>query len=195
MKPVLTGSLNCQEVAGKKLCFMSRKTLGLRLSLLAFLSLILIACATLSNYERPRVYLTDLQFQEASMLAQTFLLRLRIDNPNDTALPINGIDVKLGLNGYSLAQGLSNQSLSVPRFGSADIEVRATTTLLSLVQQILSLQNQSQQQLSYEIAGRLHLARTLGFRRYSFPFQEKGVLDLETPLNRSTRFNSVLGGR
>jgi LEA14-like dessication related protein len=172
---------------------MSRKTLGLRLSLLVFLSLVLMACATLSNYERPRVYLTNLQLQEASMLAQTFLLRLRIDNPNDTALPINGIDVELILNGYSLAQGLSNQSLSVPRFGSADIEVRATTTLLSLVQQILSLQNQ--QQLSYEIAGRLHLARTLGFRGYNFPFQEKGVLDLETLLNRSARFNSVPGGR
>ncbi|WP_240761581.1 LEA type 2 family protein [Nitrosococcus wardiae] len=157
------------------------------------MSLALMACATLPNYERPRVYLTHLQFQEASMLAQTFLLRLRIDNPNDTALPINGIDIELILNGHSLAQGLSNQFLAVPRFGSAEVEVRATTTLISLLQQVLFLQGQ--EKLSYKIAGRLHLARTLGFGQSDFPFQEKGVLDLATLQKRSTRLNAVPGGR
>lgn len=163
---------------------MYRKIVGPRLALLASLTLALMACATLSNYEQPRVYLTDLQLQKAGMFAQTFLLRLRIDNPNDTALSINGIDVEFSLNGHSLAQGLSNQPLSIPRFGSATVEVQATTTLLGLAQQIFSLQNQ--QKLTYEIAGRLHFARTPGFGKYSFPFQEEGVLDLETMLNRGT---------
>lgn len=126
------------------------------------------------------------------MLAQTLLLRLRVDNPNNIALPINGIDVELILNGHSLAQGLSNQSLSIPRFGSADVEVEVTTTLISLLHQILSLQNQ--QKLSYEIAGRLHLPRTLNFGRHDFSFQEKGALDLrglETPLKKNTLFNAI----
>lgn len=170
-----------------------RRILDPKWGVLTLLSLALMACATLSNYERPRVYLTHLQFQEASMLAQTFLLRLRIDNPNDSALTINGVNVELILNGHSLAQGLSNQSLSVPRFGSAEVEVQATTTLISLLQQIFSLQGR--EKLSYEIAGRLHLDRSLGFGRYDFPFQEQGVLDLDRIQKGGTRLNTVPGGR
>ncbi|GEM20400.1 LEA type 2 family protein [Nitrosococcus oceani] len=170
-----------------------RKILASRLGVLALLSLALMACATLSNYERPRVYLTDFQFREASMLAQNFLLRLRIDNPNDAALSINGMEVSLNLNGHPLAQGLSNQSFSVPRFGSAEVEMQVTTTFINLVQQMLSLQGQ--RVLNYEIAGQLHLARALGFGRRVFPFQEKGVLDLKTMGNRDISFNYPPGRR
>ncbi|ADJ28328.1 LEA type 2 family protein [Nitrosococcus watsonii] len=169
------------------------KILGSKVGMFACLSLLLTACATLSSYERPRVYLTDLQFREASMLAQHFLLRLRIDNPNDSALSIDGMEVSLNLNGHPLAQGVSSQSFSVPRFGSTETEMRVTTTFISLVQQILSLQGQ--RELNYEIAGQLHLTRALGFGRRVFPFQEKGVLDLETMGNGGISFNSPPGRR
>lgn len=180
MKSLLVGNF---LPPAKNTLALLKKAMRCRGSLLILLSLALTACATFPNYQQPRVYLTNLQLQQAGLFAQTFLLYLRVDNPNDTAISLNGIDVSISLNGHSLAQGLSNQLVSIPRFGSAAIKVQATTTLISLVQQVLSLQNKSK--LTYEIAGRLYLDRTLGFNRSSFPFQEEGVLDMGALLNRN----------
>jgi LEA14-like dessication related protein len=64
---------------------------SLLLTLMIVTAALLNACATLSPYkESPRVSLVSIQPQEMGVLEQRFGLQLRILNPNDTAIPVEG---------------------------------------------------------------------------------------------------------
>lgn len=140
----------------------------------AFFILLLAGCASLSTFEKPRVNLVNLQLEKANVLSQTFLLTLRIDNPNNYGFRIDGVDVDIALNGKTLAQGLSNQAIQVPRYGSIELNMTATTHLLGLLQQILVLG--TRQPIDYRVSGHLNAVR--GFAgSVKVPFSEQGELD------------------
>lgn len=138
------------------------------------------ACAGLfTNVEQPEVYVINVQPAEgeSGLLEQRLKVDLRIRNPNDHDLAINGVDFHLDVNGNRLARGLSNESVTVPRLGEATISVIASTTLMDLVRQISKLgQNQD---LAYAVKGKLHLGSGWGGR---IPFESSGqLLDKTTP--------------
>jgi LEA14-like dessication related protein len=139
--------------------------------------LLLAGCASLSGtFEQPRVAVAGLTLEDANLLSQTFGVRLRIDNPNDYRIKVDGADVRIALNGQPLAQGLSNRSVSIPRYGSANLEISATTELLGLLQQILVLG--TRQNVDYEVSGHMNLGRGFLAGTQRFPFRLRGVLDL-----------------
>ena len=104
---------------------MSRKDLVLlrSLVLLAAAAVTLASCAWMHGREPPQVSLAGVDTSPAgdSSGSQSFearvQLKLRVRNPNDTAIDYNGISVELDVQGKSLASGLSNQSGTVPPFG------------------------------------------------------------------------------
>ncbi|GAB6068114.1 hypothetical protein JCM13664_14330 [Methylothermus subterraneus] len=138
--------------------------------LLLFLAL--GGCADLSTFAHPRVSLADLQLRGGRLLAQDFLIGLRIDNPNAYGFKLNGAVADVFLNGHLLARGLSNHPVEVPAYGQADLNLIATVQTFQILQQILS----AQQSLAYRIQGHLSLSR--GFSRdLRIPFETQGSLD------------------
>ncbi len=134
-------------------------------------------CASLSgSFEQPRVSVAGLTLEEANLLSQTFGVRLRIDNPNDYRIKVDGAEVRIALNGEPLAQGLTNRSVSIPRYGSTRLNISATTQLLGLLQQILVLG--TRQNVDYEVSGHMNLGRGFFSATQRFPFRVNGVLDL-----------------
>lgn len=142
---------------------------------LVFFLVLLAGCASLSHLERPRVSLASLQLGQTNLLSQDFRLGLRVDNPNDFGVRIDGAEVAVKLNGQTLATGLSNQSVEVPRYGSALVNVNAHASLLGIVRQVLSLSQR--QRIPYEVTGKLRLTRGFGVE---IPFKEAGELDWAT---------------
>ncbi len=144
------------------------------IALLCFLSLWLSGCANLSTFEHPRVSLVDMQLRGGRLLAQDFLLTLRIDNPNAYGFNLNGAVADVFLNGQPVARGLSDHAVKVPAYGQADLDLIATVQTFQILKQILNLG--LKQPIDYRIQG--HLSASRGFSRdIRIPFADQGTLD------------------
>ncbi|OGQ96297.1 MAG: hypothetical protein A2521_12245 [Deltaproteobacteria bacterium RIFOXYD12_FULL_57_12] len=142
--------------------------------LLAMLPLLLaVSCASLLYRERPRISVVDLRLTNATLFEQNYLVVLRIQNPNTADIPIIGLQYELELNDQFFASGVANQPVTVPGLGSAVIEVETTSTLLSIFNQLSALQQETGQDLSYRLKGKIHLANLS-----SLPFNYSGTISL-----------------
>ncbi len=101
-------------------------------------------------------------------------MKLRVHNPNDVDLPINGLVFDVELNGLQFAKGVSNKAVTVPRMGDALLEVAATSQLSNVLRQMRELQKDGRDRIDYRIYGSFAL-EGLG----SVPFERKG--DLQIP--------------
>ena len=135
--------------------------------------LALAACARLGEAEPLRVQLADIRLLPGGLLEQRFQVELRLGNPNDFDLALDGLTFALELNDMPFARGLSNQAVTVPRLGEARLRVVASTTLIDLVQQVLILGQRSD--LSYRIEGVVYLR---GAARRKLPYETSGRLRL-----------------
>jgi len=101
------------------------------------LALLLAGCASLFWMgEKPNVEIVSIMPKEIRLLEQTFLMELRIQNPTDTDLDINGMAFELEINGQPFAKGVSNQSVKVERLSTKIVEVEAYTGLTSILRQL-----------------------------------------------------------
>ncbi|NQV19987.1 MAG: LEA type 2 family protein [Rhodospirillales bacterium] len=156
----------------------------MRLKLLMLpLVFLLGACATSTqDAAPPTIQLTNLRLGALGLLSQEFLLDIRVGNPNDFALPMDGLTFRLEVNGKYLAEGFSDQRVDVPRLGYATVAVTGTTDTLSVVRQLLSL-GQSDT-LDYSLSGIAYFGR-LGVRR-SVPYTRTGSISLSPAKNHIT---------
>lgn len=136
---------------------------------------VLSACAGLGGLAHPpEVSVAGLSVAQIGFFEQRFALKLRVQNPNDVELPINGLTFTIELNGQPFLTGLSDKAVTVPRFGEALIEVMATSTLGSALKQLRELQKGGRERIDYRIVGRLNLSG-IG----TVPFERRG--DLQMP--------------
>ena len=105
------------------------------------------------------------------MLEQRFEVGLRIYNPNNRDLKIDGVDFELDVNGMRLARGAGAVDLVLPRLGEAETTVRASTSVLDIARQVMAAGRS--ETLSYTLSGRIHLGSGLGG---SLPFSKSGEL-------------------
>lgn len=141
---------------------------------LAFwLLLALTACASFDDAVPPDVSLSNLRLVGGGLLDQELLVDLRIRNPNDFELPLDGLTFNLELNGEPFADGFTNEAVTVPRLGEAKVPVTASINLIDLVQQMLALGREGD--LNYRIDG---LAYLRGLTGRKVPYETTGRLQL-----------------
>jgi LEA14-like dessication related protein len=130
-------------------------------------------CASLTSLEAPEVRVTSLQMLESApgSLEQRFAVGLRLTNPNNRAIDVEGLDFELELNGNRLARGVTDNAFELPRLGEAETRVVVTTSLFDVLRQALDLAGRSDAAMDYRVRGRLHLGS--GFVR-SIPFDREG---------------------
>ena len=134
--------------------FTSRATLA-RLLPMAALALS-FGCASFGSLmESPEVSVVNLEPEAASGFEQRFKVDLRITNPNERPLEVDGLRFELDVNGQRLARGQTGDSVSVPRLGDAVISVSATTTLLDVFRQVWAAQKAKG--VRYRVSGRVFL--------------------------------------
>lgn len=138
-----------------------------------WLVLAVAACTSVEDAQPPEVSLADIKLLPGGLFEQKFQLDLRVTNPNNFDLPLEGLSFKLALNDRPFAQGASNESVTVPRLGEARIPVVASTTVLDIMQQVLSLGRSAE--LTYRLEG---LAYLKGLTRRSVPYVRDGKLRL-----------------
>jgi LEA14-like dessication related protein len=146
-----------------------------RLLLVVMLALTVTACASVSSLEAPEVRVTGLTMLEAEpgSMEQRFLVSLRLTNPNNRSIVIDGLDFELDINDRRLARGVAGERFELPRLGEADTSVVVTTSLFDVLRQVMALGNKRDGGLDYRLRGRLHLGS--GLVR-TLPFDHRGRL-------------------
>jgi LEA14-like dessication related protein len=119
---------------------------------------LLHGCSTLGEIEAPTLYLANITLADATLFEQQYRLQFRVQNPNPVALPIDGIAYELEINGMPFAKGASDQSLTIPRFGSALLEVEGASNLWDILRQAKDLKPEKTGQLQYRLKGKLSIA-------------------------------------
>jgi LEA14-like dessication related protein len=107
------------------------------------------------------------------VLEQRYGLQLRILNPNDTALPVAGMQYSLQINDREFAYGVSRQPVSIPAYGEAVLDVDVVSNLLSVLQQLQEANTGKQDSLKYRLSGSLSLENRFG----KLPFDYHGELN------------------
>ena len=150
-----------------------------RLLALVLAGLLLSGCSLmrLQQAEPPRVTLTSLAPVKLSVFEQRFDLGLRLQNPNDFALPVQALDYTLAINGEDFASGVSRTDLTVPAFGEEVVTVTVTTDLLSSLDRLRRWQRDPPRSVAYRLSGRAHLADT----PVRLPFSYTGSVGLGAP--------------
>lgn len=142
-------------------------------TVIVLVAILLGACATLSPYkDAPRVSLVSIQPQEMGVLEQRFALQLRILNPNDVAIPVNGLSYAVEINDREFAYGVSQQAVEIPAFGEALLDVEVVSNLLNVMQQLQALRGETRNSLAYRLTGKISLANSPA----SLPFDYSGEL-------------------
>jgi LEA14-like dessication related protein len=135
--------------------------------------LLIAGCATLNQYpEQPRVSLVSIQPKDMTLLEQRYGLQLRILNPNETAIPVEGLNYSLEINGREFAYGVSRQAVSIPPFGEALLDVDVVSSLLNVMQQVQEMSSEQQNSLKYRLSGKLSLSNSM----VKLPFDYHGEL-------------------
>ncbi|MBK5517863.1 LEA type 2 family protein [Pseudomonas sp. TH10] len=124
--------------------------------ILSLLLLSLSACALFPNRDPVNINVVGLEPLPSQDLEVRFAIKLRVQNPNETAIDYNGIALDLEVNGHSLASGVSDQSGSIPRFSETIVSVPVSISAFSVLRQTLGLsQTQTLDNLPYVLRGKL----------------------------------------
>lgn len=114
------------------------------------------------DFRDPEVRLLKVDVVKAKLLEQKFVLRFRIDNPNDISLPIRGLNYNVKLNGVLLAEGQSDKSFTVPARGHHTFEVPVRTNLWRHLKRIVNSLEDPDEPISYQLQGEVKTGLMFG---------------------------------
>ena len=159
-------SLRCPRTTA-----LSRCVAGLLLAAL------LTACALAPKLESPKVSIVGAQVVSGDLFTQHLKLRLHVQNPNDRALPVKGLEYTIEVEGEQFSSGESAASFEVPALGEAEFDMNVTTNLAGALMKLLARgPNARGQEVSYRLSGKVTLSQGL-FR--SIPFEQRGTFKLQ----------------
>jgi len=149
-----------------------------RCLVLSVMAAVLMAgCAGIhTRAEAPYVSLSNLEILEVGLFEQRYRLRLRIQNPNDFALPISGMRYELEINDKRFAKGVSRQSITIPAYGEGLVDVEVVSNLGRLMEQFSGLTAGRVQKVSYRLSGSVSLAHSV----VKLPFEYKGDVSMDS---------------
>ncbi|HEY8507642.1 MAG TPA: LEA type 2 family protein [Steroidobacteraceae bacterium] len=133
--------------------------------------------ALVPKLETPNLSIVNVQVEKSDLWEQRLKVRMRVQNPNERALPIRGLSYRLDVAGQELARGVSGTSFTVPAFGEAEFDMNVTANMASAIIRLLGSQDDSRiDHLDYRIVGKISLSE--GFLR-SIPFEQSGTFRLK----------------
>jgi LEA14-like dessication related protein len=142
---------------------------------LLLVAVALSGCALfVPKLETPRLNIVDIEVVKANFLQQQLRVRMRVENPNDRTLPIQGLSYTVYLSGQEFATGVSDASFVVPALGTAEFNMDVTANAAGALFAVFS--KPRGQGIDYHMKGRVELSH--GWLR-SIPFEQSGTFKLQ----------------
>lgn len=119
------------------------------------------------------VTLADIQPAQFGLLQQEYAIRIRVQNPNNSQIRIDGLSYQIDLNGELFAKGVSRQSTVVEPFGEVVVDATAVGNLGAFLSQFVRMQKSGPpESFSYRLKGKLASGAL------SLPFDSQGKIEL-----------------
>jgi LEA14-like dessication related protein len=138
------------------------------------LALCLIACAP--KFNRPTVSVIGIEMRGGNLLQQNFAVKLNVQNPNDRALPVNGLHLTLSAGGEEIASGVSDRSFIVPANGESEFDMTVKANMALALLKLSQKANQHSDSIDYDVSGAASI--DLPFLR-DLPFHQSGSFSLK----------------
>ena len=100
--------------------------------------LLVSACASTPKLQAPRLTVVGAGMTSTDVFSQQFRVRVHIENPNSTALPIKSIDYKFFIEGQGFSEGVSAAPFLVPANGEHEFDLLMQTYFASSIGKLLS---------------------------------------------------------
>lgn len=154
---------------------------GLMRSARAFFAVCLVGAASVGcslvapHFERPHLEVIKVDIEGSQFLQQRFRVRIRVDNPNDRALPVRAISFTMQVAGEDFGYGATAAPFTVPANGQGEFEAIVTTDLATALIKIMPRIKDRSQPIEYRLAGKVET--DLAFLS-SVPFDQRGTFTL-----------------
>ena len=134
----------------------------------------LTGCSLLApKFVKPSLSVVKVTLGHSDLLQQHLVVRMRVQNPNDRELPVQGLEYVFEMGGEELAHGQSSASFVVPAHGEAEFDTAVTTNMATALLRLLGRGGNAPHE--YRFHGKVQLSS--GFIR-SVPFEHTGMLDI-----------------
>jgi LEA14-like dessication related protein len=115
-----------------------------------------VGCSLLPAADPVTISVVGIEPLPAQELELRFAIKLRLQNPNDTAIEYDGVAVNLDVNGRPLASGVSSQRGRIERYSEGVLVVPVSVSALTALRQAVGLNaTQSLNGLPYRLHGKL----------------------------------------
>ena len=131
-------------------------------------------CASLGARDPVEVYVVGVEPLQGAGLELRMNVKLRVQNPNETAITYNGISVNMNVQGRRFASGVSDASGTISRFGEAILEVPVSISMFRAARSAAQVFGpDATGKIQYELRGKL-----AGTAFNSVRFISKGEIEL-----------------
>ncbi|MGH8139141.1 MAG: LEA type 2 family protein [Steroidobacteraceae bacterium] len=134
----------------------------------------LCACSLFApKLQPPALSIVNVELLKSDLWHQQLKVRMRVQNPNERALPIKGLVYSLEVDGQELAHGQSGASFVVPALGEAEFDMSVSANMAGM---LLKLLGRGGSPIDYHLSGKVSLSEGL---LQSIPFDEHGTFKLQ----------------
>jgi LEA14-like dessication related protein len=145
-------------------------------TLVAVVALLLTGCASLPSHDPLQVTVAGIESLQGEGLELRLLVKLRVQNPNDSPIEFDGVYVSIDVLDKTFATGVSDQPGTVPRFGEAVVSVPVTVSVPRMVRQVMGmLDGKPVDRITYSMEGKLN-----GSLFHTHRFKAQGEFGLPT---------------
>jgi len=131
-----------------------RERVRLRLAGAFTATLFTVGCALLQDDLRPpTINLVTITPESSSITDIELRCRLRLDNPNDVALPIKGGELQLRLADRAAARGRLADNVTIPPHEWRDVDAIVSIDVMSAIEIVSGLMTDPDALIRYEVDG------------------------------------------
>jgi LEA14-like dessication related protein len=119
----------------------------------------LAGCAGMPAGDPLQVTVAGVEPMQGEGMELRMLVKLRVQNPNDTQIDFDGAYVKLTVQDKTFATGVSDARGTVPRFGEAVVAVPVTVSMLNVMRHVIGAMDDKvapPDKVRYSLEGKLH---------------------------------------
>lgn len=135
----------------------------------------LFSCSTI-NAIPPEINLMRVDVQDATLSHVNLIAELRVFNPNEKAVTIQGVDYTLHLEGIKVFSGRSNVSQTVAPQEYGLLSLRLSSAYWDIIQLLNKLPNKTD--VAFSMQGSIRLGESSMFAQ-RFSFDKEGVIPIQ----------------
>ena len=135
----------------------------------------LSSCSTI-NAIPPEINLMRVDVQDATLSHVNLIAELRVFNPNEKAVTIQGVDYTLHLEGIKVFSGRSNVSRTIDPQEYGLLSLRLSSAYWDIIQLLNKLPNKTD--VAFSMQGSIRLGGSSMFAQ-RFSFDKEGVIPLQ----------------